>query len=179
MKTELHPSRTQAGAALVVALILLVALSLMAISSMNTASLDLIMAGNEQYRSRAFATAEAAIERALLGGVYDSSKDYYSGGGTSAPATFVSTVSGTSDGYYYAITRPNNGLPEGAPDTNSLNGGTGYQSIHFRIEATGISERNARTVTAQQLYKVVKSSDSIANDAACGASNLDGTISSC
>src|SRR4051812_10149488 len=63
----------QSGAALVVALILLVALSLMAISSMNTATLDLIMAGNEQYRTRAFQASEAGIQHAFSDGTFDTS----------------------------------------------------------------------------------------------------------
>lgn len=59
------PIHFQRGSALIVSLILLVALSLLGIASMNTASLDLIMAGNEQYRTRAFNAIEAGIERAL------------------------------------------------------------------------------------------------------------------
>jgi len=55
----------QSGAALVVGLILLAIITLLAIGGMNTAALELIMAGNEQYRQKAFAAAEAGIETAL------------------------------------------------------------------------------------------------------------------
>jgi type IV pilus assembly protein PilX len=55
----------QSGAALVVGLMLLVVLTLLAVTGMNTASMELVMAGNEQYRQRAFQASEAGIEQAL------------------------------------------------------------------------------------------------------------------
>jgi type IV pilus assembly protein PilX len=60
----------QSGAALVVGLLLLLVLTILAISGMTTASLELQMAGNEQYQERAFQSAEAGIEQAIASGVY-------------------------------------------------------------------------------------------------------------
>lgn len=61
------PSRSrQRGAALVIGLILLVMLTLLAVSGMNTASTELVMAGNEQYRQQAFQASGTGVERALL-----------------------------------------------------------------------------------------------------------------
>ena len=51
----------QRGAALVVGLVLLLVLTLLAVSTMRTASLELLMAGNAQYRENAFRLAEAAL----------------------------------------------------------------------------------------------------------------------
>lgn len=167
MKNKLN--NNQSGAALVVALILLVALSLMAISSMNTASLDLIMAGNEQYRSRSFNAAEAGIERALVGGTFDSSTDF-----TQAA---TSTGSG-SDTYAYTISRPSNGAVEPPPSGYSAAEGT-FGTIYFRITSDGVSERGTRSRTVQELFQVVKSSDGLGNDSDCGNTSLDGTISTC
>ena len=64
------PAR-QRGAALVVGLLLLLVLTVLAISGMTTASLELQMAGNEQFQERAFQAADAGIERAIQAGVYD------------------------------------------------------------------------------------------------------------
>ncbi len=61
----------QHGAALVVGLILLVVLTLLAVSGMNTASTELRMAGNEQFRKRAFEASEAGIERGLAQGPFN------------------------------------------------------------------------------------------------------------
>jgi Tfp pilus assembly protein PilX len=56
---------SQRGAALAVALILLVILTLLAVSGMSLATAELFMAGNEQLRRRAADTASAGIERAI------------------------------------------------------------------------------------------------------------------
>ena len=55
----------QRGAALVVGMIMLAILTLLAITAMNTSSTELVMAGNEQFRERAFQMAEAGIEQAV------------------------------------------------------------------------------------------------------------------
>ena len=63
----MHAPRTkQHGAALVVGLLMLVILTLLAIAGMNTASTELVMAGNEQFRENAFQAAETGIERTLV-----------------------------------------------------------------------------------------------------------------
>jgi Tfp pilus assembly protein PilX len=58
-------SLAQRGAALAVALILLVILTLLAVSGMSLATAELAMAGNEQLRRRAADAASSGIERAI------------------------------------------------------------------------------------------------------------------
>jgi type IV pilus assembly protein PilX len=55
----------QNGAALVVGLIMLVILTLLALTGTNTARTELVMAQNEQYRKNASLAASAGIERAI------------------------------------------------------------------------------------------------------------------
>jgi type IV pilus assembly protein PilX len=55
----------QRGAALVVGLILLVILTLLAVSGMNTASIELVMAGNEQFHQQSFQAGASGIEHGL------------------------------------------------------------------------------------------------------------------
>ena len=57
--------RQQSGAALIVSLILLMVLTVLAISTMRTASLQLLMAGNVQYRENAYRLAQAGIDATL------------------------------------------------------------------------------------------------------------------
>jgi type IV pilus assembly protein PilX len=57
--------RKQQGAALVIGLVLLVILTLLAITGMNTSTTELIMAGNEQFRQKAFQASETGRENAL------------------------------------------------------------------------------------------------------------------
>lgn len=61
----------QAGAALVVGLLMLLVLTVLGISGVNTSSLNLIMAGNTQYSENAFQAAEACIEQALAGNEFN------------------------------------------------------------------------------------------------------------
>ena len=65
-----HAVRRQRGAALVVGLILLAVLTLLAVAGMNSASLELVMAGNMQTQEKAFQTAEAGIEQAMAIGLF-------------------------------------------------------------------------------------------------------------
>jgi hypothetical protein len=64
-RNALHRRRGERGAALVMGLLMLVIVTLLAVSAVNTASSELVMAGNEQNRQRAFQAADAAVEPAL------------------------------------------------------------------------------------------------------------------
>ncbi len=57
--------KQQNGAALIVGLILLVVITVLAISGMNTATTELAMARNDQYFENAFQAAETGLELAL------------------------------------------------------------------------------------------------------------------
>ncbi len=61
----------QRGAALVVGLILLVVITVLAISGMNTATTELAMARNDQNTENAFQAAETGLETALGQGRWD------------------------------------------------------------------------------------------------------------
>ena len=61
----------QQGAALVVGLILLVVITVLAISGMNTATTELAMARNDQNYENAFQAAESGIEQALASGQFN------------------------------------------------------------------------------------------------------------
>lgn len=64
-------SRHQQGAALVVGLILLVVISILAISSINTATTELAMARNDMNYENAFQAAETGLENALAQGRFN------------------------------------------------------------------------------------------------------------
>lgn len=61
----------QHGAALVISLVLLVVISVLAISSINTATTELAMARNDMNYENAFQAAETGIELAISRGQYD------------------------------------------------------------------------------------------------------------
>jgi type IV pilus assembly protein PilX len=63
--------KRQQGAALVVGLILLVVITVLAVSGMNTATTEIAMARNDQNYENAFQAAETGIEAALGQGAFN------------------------------------------------------------------------------------------------------------
>ncbi|MDJ0928842.1 MAG: PilX N-terminal domain-containing pilus assembly protein [Gammaproteobacteria bacterium] len=67
MRKEMTNPRQQRGAILVVSLVLLLVMTVLGISTMNTASLELNMAGNDQFFENAFQMAESGIDQTVSG----------------------------------------------------------------------------------------------------------------
>jgi Tfp pilus assembly protein PilX len=132
-------SNRSRGAALVVALVLLLALTVLAISSMNTASLELVMAGNTQYQQNAFQAAEAGIEQALRAGQFNPGS-----GPERLPADASQTIpipgTNNQDSFAATITSQLSGSPQPAMWGSSWNS---FSTYHFEIESIGRSTRNA------------------------------------
>jgi type IV pilus assembly protein PilX len=136
---KLRLRRRQRGAALVVGMILLLVLTVLAISGMNTASLELQMAGNAQYGQNAFQAAETGIERAMRVGTYN----------TAATAPLDSP----SD-HFKTMTRYNleNGMTDIPEGGYSMGVGTGFKAYHFDITSTGDGARGAASTHTQSFY---------------------------
>lgn len=133
-RTYAFPQRSR-GAALVVGLLLLLVLTLLAVSGMNTASLELVMAGNTQYQQNAFQAAEAGIEQALRSG------DFNPGGGVERlPAEGEIALPDSTDTFVATITPQLNGAPQPAMWGSSWDS---FSTFHFEIESTGRATRNA------------------------------------
>lgn len=135
MRNLPHP-KLQHGAALVVGLLLLLVLTLLAISGMNSASLEFIMAGNEQYRSNAFQAAEAGIEQSIQQGAFN-------------PGAPVQTLNGAptaTDAWTATLTPQLGGVPLAAIWGNSWNS---FSTYHFEISSVGTSVRSANAINLQ------------------------------
>lgn len=131
--------KAQNGAALVVGLLLLLVLTLLAISGMNTASLELVMAGNTQYGQNAFQAAESGIERALVDAAFNP------GAGVEGPTTV--TIS-TTDRATTTVTPELGGAPQPAMWGSSWDS---FSTYHFVIRSVGTSARNAQATNFQGL----------------------------
>ena len=68
---QIQTHKNQQGAALVVGLIMLVVITVLAISGMNTATTELAMARNDQNYENAFQAAENGLEQALGQGAFN------------------------------------------------------------------------------------------------------------
>jgi type IV pilus assembly protein PilX len=144
-------SARQNGAALIIGLILLVVLTLLAVSGMNTASTELRMAGNEQFRKRAFEVSEAGIERTLVQGPFVANE-------FAPPVAIglaVADPAAPDDQYSMLITSAGQTPP---PHLNSL---LTFAAEHFTIQSQGTSFRqgsvtvqNASATHLQGFYRV-------------------------
>ena len=145
MNRPLRTHASQRGAALVVGLVLLAVLTLLAITSMNTASSELMMAGNEQYRQRAAMASDTGIEQALavLANVPQTGTAVVVGP-TAVPGSPGDTYT-TSSRYV-------------GDDLNLPGFSAGkFVGFHYEIVSTGTSARNANAVHAQGAF-VIQSS---------------------
>jgi type IV pilus assembly protein PilX len=129
----------QGGAALIIGMILLLVLTVLAISGMNTASLEFVMAGNEQFQKNSFQAADSGIEQALNNSVFQP--------GAAPILQNAFMLNAPTDQYNFAITSDlnGNGLPLGTPG-NSANVFTTY---FFTLQSIGQSSRNSRAVHTQ------------------------------
>lgn len=150
MTSNVFANRQQ-GAALVVGLILLVVVTVLAISGMNTATTELAIARNDQNYESAFQAAETGIETALSQGRFD---------------TLINT---TLEGIDVPV-RENDAVRAVirfdtstlVPDRAfSLGVGSGIAAYHFTATATaesamtaGNTDRDASAVHTQAFYVV-------------------------
>jgi len=139
--------RPQDGAALVIGLLLLLVLTILAISGMTTATLELQMAGNTQYKERAFQAAETGIEQALDTATFDTSTAH-----TAANQPVDTTVGTTNDDTYDFNMEFDKETGTTIVPGGGYSMGTGFQAYHFNIESTGRSERGAEATHTQSVY---------------------------
>ncbi|MDG2375124.1 MAG: pilus assembly PilX N-terminal domain-containing protein [Woeseiaceae bacterium] len=143
--------KDQGGAALVVGLVLLVVITVLAVSGMNTATTELAMARNDQNYENAFQAAETGLEQALAQGRFNTSNN----------VNFVLNIN-ANDSVNATIQFEDSTL---VPDRAfSLGVGSGISAYHFIATATaeskragvagGITDRDASAMHTQAFYIV-------------------------
>ena len=145
------PKNQQRGAALAIGLILLLVLTLLAVSGMNSASLEFIMAGSEQYRANAFSAAEAGIEVTMDSGAFNPAL---------APTNYNGAATAT-DNWATVVTPQLGGIPLPAMWGNSWNS---FATYHFEIQSTGTSVRGANAVNWQGVAVISPWDPTVQND---------------
>ena len=131
----------QQGAALVIGLVLLLVLTILAVSGVLTSTMELRMVRNTQSQERAFQAAEVAIENALANPLIS----------TSVQEIQDPTDNPNSAGDQYSFTTTHTCvsiIPVGA-EGFSLNANSAY---HFRVRATGTGPDNAAAEHWQGFY---------------------------
>ena len=138
----------QQGAALVVGLILMVVITILAVSGMNTATTELAMARNDQSYENAFQAAETGLELAISQGRFD----------TLVNVNLAQNVN-QYDSVSAIITFEDTTL---VPDRAfSMGVGSGIAAYHFNAVSTaeskfdpGGTDRDASAVHTQAFYVV-------------------------
>jgi hypothetical protein len=140
----------------VVGLVLLMVLTVLAVSAMRTATLDLTMAGNSQFRENAFQLAESGLEATLRNVAADAIPlDALPECPTTerpwseADLPWGAAVDVPSLGGHYATRMCFEGTTFDMPGSS-----IGTRQLHYRIEARGrTDQRNAEAVHAQGFYR--------------------------
>jgi type IV pilus assembly protein PilX len=139
----------QSGAALVVGLVLLMVLTILAISTMRTATLGLLMAGNAQYKERAFQLAETGLRDAvnqINNGVLtlDTTEGWQSLG------ALTGSVDDSGDEYVVDLRF----IRAGDPPPSYSQGGE-ITALYFEMTSTGRTvARNAKSVQSQGFWTI-------------------------
>lgn len=141
-------SHRQTGAALVVALLLLLVLTLLAISGVNSSSLNLVMAGNTQFAQSAFQAAETGIERSLQLNQFNPD-----------PNLAPETQTDTAPKFTAVSTTQLCGRAQPALPGSSLDS---YSTFHFEIDSEGGSERSAIAENIQALAVIAPADSTVA-----------------
>jgi type IV pilus assembly protein PilX len=138
-----NPGRQQ-GAALVIGLILLLVLTILAVSGVFTSTMELRMVRNNQSQERAFQAAEVAVEDALANPVLSTSAAFNQ-------AT-IAVPNSPGDTYSYQMA-----FVGQAPLGTGMTGysiGTSFQTYHFQVDAAGNGPDNAAAQHTQSFYVV-------------------------
>ena len=122
----------QQGAALVVGLILLVVITVLAVSGMNTATTELAIARNDQTYENTFQAAENGLEEALAQNTFD----------TNTPVTVTKTITAQESVTATINFEDSTIVPDKA---FSLGVGTGIAAYHFLATSTAESKRGGST----------------------------------
>lgn len=131
----IHPGfRQQRGAALVVGLVLLVVLTILAVSGVFTANMELRMVRNSQNQERAFQAAEVAIENALANPMFS----------TSVPEVQdpIPNPESPDDLYSYTLAHTCVSAPSSGLEGYEI-GPSGFSAYHFEVDANGTGPDSA------------------------------------
>jgi type IV pilus assembly protein PilX len=138
IRTELTQRNRQAGATLIVGLVLLLVLTVVGVSGMNTAAMEILMAGNAQFQQDAFQAAEDAIDIAI------GRRDYMT---DELPRTIAALGDPDNDRWSQTTYLCNTPVPRGSSVGE-------FEAFHFETQATGRGPRNAPATHVQGFYVI-------------------------
>lgn len=144
-----QPGHGQRGAALVIGLILLLILTILAVSGVVTSTFELRMVANQQQQERAFQAAEVAVERALSTNIASTA--------TTTVVARTEVVPGATDTeeYEYRLRPVGEFSPPASAPTGATSAGVGLSAFHFEVTADGYAPGGAESEHTQGFYVIV------------------------
>lgn len=129
---------SQRGATLIVGLVLLLVLTIVGVSGMNTATMEINMAANTQFQQDAFQMTEDGVDTVLA------TRDY-----TTEAERTLEWIGGTElDRRAVTTYRMNTDVPDAAFSSDEV------EAFHFDIRSVGRGPRNAQSEHVQSFYVV-------------------------
>jgi type IV pilus assembly protein PilX len=131
----------QTGATLIVGLVLLLVLTVVGVSGMNTATMEITMAANTQFQQDSFQLAEDGIDMVIGNRAYSTN--------LADPRNTVNWL-GNPDYDRRAVSRYLDGRNTPAPGSSAGE----LEAFHFDIQSIGRGPRNAQSEHNQSFYVV-------------------------
>jgi hypothetical protein len=128
----------QTGATLIVGLVLLLVLTVVGVSGMKTATMEINMAANTQFQQDAFQLTEDAVDIVI------GTRDYT----TESDSNLAFTGDANFDRAAVTAYRGNTDVPDAAFSADEI------EAFHFDITAVGRGPRNAQSTHTQSFYVV-------------------------
>ena len=132
----------QSGVALIVALVLLAAITIIGASAMNAATLQIVMAGNVTAYDLAFQAASTGIDLAIARGDFS----------VESPGALPLTRLDDSGAATEAVIAFSESTPVPDAAFSLGEGSIGLRAFHFEIRAMGMGPRNAVSTQRQGFY---------------------------
>jgi type IV pilus assembly protein PilX len=129
---------SQRGATLIVGLVLLLVLTIVGVSGMNTATMEINMAANTQFQQDAFQMTEDAVDTVLA------TRDYT----TDADRTLEWLPDTDYNRRAVTTYRMNTDVPDAAFSSDEV------EAFHFDVRSVGRGPRNAQSEHTQSFYVV-------------------------
>ena len=131
-------ARVQRGATLIVGLVLLLVLTVVGVSGMNTATMEINMAANTQFQQDAFQMTEDGLDTVIA------RRDYT----TDGPRTLDWIGDTPFDRRAVTEYRINTGVPDAAFSAGEV------EAFHFDVRSVGRGPRNAQSEHVQSFYVI-------------------------
>lgn len=147
-RTSATTPKRQRGAALVIGLVLLMVLTVLGVSGMSTATLELTMASNAQFSQDAFQAAETGIDLVIARRTFNTIPGDPGNVIPLTPLGDGSYAAQSVTGFQGTTPVPDIGFSAGVGTPGVV------QAYHFDVVSIGTGPRNARSTHNQSFYVV-------------------------